>query len=551
MDKWFNKLFFAILLIGFLVRFLDGIRVPLFIDELPILYNVAHFAKHRTVIPIHFYYPTFFSYLITFPVMAVFGIFYLMSGYPLSGLLDAPWVGFLFDEKLSLMAHGGRLVSALLSTATIYLVIRFARQRFGSAAALLAGVILAIDPFGGRYVTYSRFCLPDATAVFLVTLGMILCFQYLRQGGRRTLHIAALVFGLAISTKYNAGMAVIPLMLTPLMRREAGWWKTVFVSGLCLLAGFLVGSPGWLLVPKQFADGYLFEARHMAAGHLGAHDIDWLWIFIRLWQLKTYILPFAVLAVGYAFIRREKEDILIIALIVPSVLYIGQFEKKSIHYFLFLFPMTALLMGRWAIAVWNRLSIQTWRWTFAVLCGIVFIVYPSYRMGLMIRRDMMKDNRILAQTWVEINVPKDTRIALDVITLRALIDADAAAERIETIKNANSPMWEEVRRYYSEKSTFRLMNIRQIWEDASALDTLKADYILASYENYGRFFTNTPQQIPDQSSPLYEEYHNKKAFYFALFDESNPAFRFVKAFDSIAGPEVKIYKRILPSDNPG
>ncbi len=540
-----DKPWIFIILLGLVIRVLDGVRIPLFIDEVPILYNVAHFVKEQTLIPTHFNYPTFFSYLIAIPVMAVFVLFYVVSGFPLSGLTDAPWMGFLFSSKLSLLAYGGRIVSLVFSLGTVYLIIRYGRRRFGLVAGLWAGIILCIDPFGGRFLAYSRYCLPDVTAVFLVTLGMVLCFQYLENGRGRALYLAALAVGLAISTKYNVGMAVIPLLLTPLIQREKKLWKTMALAGLLVAGGFLLGSPGWVLVPKKFIQGYLFEARHMAAGHLGAHDIDWIWVFVRLWGLKTYILPFAILAVGYSILKREKEDILILALIIPSFLVIGRFEKKSIHYFLFLYPMVALLMGRWISEMGRLIPTRMWKQVFTLACGLLFILYPSYRMGLMIRRDLMVDNRIAAQEWVQRNVPGGSTIVMDPLTLRNLMDVDTNAKTVEALKQTGSALWQEARRFYESKPAYRISSIRDIWEDQTSLDTLQADYVMVSYENYGRFFTDNPHQVPDAVSPLYGEYHRKKAFYFYLFDEHHHPFRHAKTFDTIAGPEVKIFKRAI------
>jgi len=544
-----DKRWIFIILLGLVIRVLDGVRIPLFIDEVPILYNVAHFVKEQTLIPTHFNYPTFFSYLIAIPVMTVFALFYVVSGYPLSGLTDTPWMGFLFSSKLSLLAYGGRIVSLVFSLGTIYLITRYGRRRFGPAAGLWAGMILCIDPFGGRFVAYSRYCLPDVAAVFLVALGMVFCFQYLENGRGRALYLAAVAVGLAISTKYNAGMAVIPLLLTPLIRREKKFWKTMILAGLLVAGGFLLGSPGWALVPKKFIQGYLFEARHMAAGHLGAHDIDWVWVFVRLWGLKTYILPFAILAVGYSILKREKEDILILALIIPSFLVIGQFEKKSIHYFLYLYPMVALLMGRWISEMGRLIPMRTWKQVFALACGLLFILYPSYRIGLMIRRDLMVDNRIAAQEWVERNVPRGLTIVIDPLTLRNLMDVDTNAKTVEALKQTGTALWQEARRFYESKPAYSISSIRDIWEDKASLDTLQADYVMVSYENYGRFFTDNPHQVPDALSPLYREYHRKKAFYFYLFDEQHHPFRHIKVFDTIAGPEVKIFKRVVSQDS--
>jgi hypothetical protein len=258
--------------------------------------------------------------------------------------------------------------------------------------------------------------------------------------------------------------------------------------------------------------------------------------------VKTYLLPVAVLSIGYSILKHEKEDILFLALVIPSFLYIGQFEKKSIHYFIFLYPMVALFIGRWVYAVWNRVHSPLGRYVFILICAFLFLVYPSYRTALMIRRDMMIDNRIAAEKWMNEAVPSGAHIVLDPLAFRNLIDLEESRARVEQIKNAGSPWWGEAQRFYEERSLYHIDSIREIWDDKTSLNRLQADYIAVSYENYGRFYTNAPHQIPDESSPLYEEYLQKKEFYHHLFGEKEHPFRLVKVFDSIAGPEVKIYK---------
>lgn len=546
-----TRVWMALLALAFVIRVLDGIRIPLFMDEAPILYNVAYFIKHKTLVPSHFSYPTFFSYLITLPVIALFLGTYLLSGFPLAGLTDAAWIGFLFDAKIPFLALAGRGVSLGVTLATIYLVFRHSRKRDGVFAAVIAGLILAVDPFGGRYVAYGRYCLPDVTSAFLVTLGMLSLYTFVDTHDRRRLFFAAAAIGLAISTKYNAGMAVIPVIGAFFMERSNRTFKTLLFTGLFLLGGFIVGSPGWILAPQKFIEGYLYEARHMADGHLGGHDVDWLWVFTSIWQVKTFMLPFAFGAVIYAFIKREKRDILFLLLLIPSFLYIGQFEKKAIHYFLFLYPALAMAMGRSLSALYNSVKNRGGR-TFVVVCAAgLFLIYPGYRMALMIKRDLMVDNRLQAQQWIEKNVASGASLLLDELSLRHLSNLDESGAKVESLKQAGSNHWQSAQAYFEKRPMYRIQSIRHVWEDARNLTQVEADYILASYENYGRFFIKDENKLPDPTSSLYEEFHRKKDFYFTLFDSTSHPYRMVEEFNTIAGPEVKIFKRSDNSEETG
>lgn len=544
MGRKLNHIGLILIFIALIIRVLDGFRSPLDMDEMPILYNVAHFFKDKTIIPAHFSYPTFFSYLIIFPVAALFLLYYLLAGYPLSGLFDLQWMSFLFSFKLSLLVHGGRFVSICFTLCTIYLVFHWGWKRFGLGAGLIAGFILALDPCCGRYVSYSRLCVPDVTAAFWVTLGMILCFEFVEKGRIKLLSVSAFVLGFAINTKYNAGMALIPLLAALVIKKEGRNWKTILSTGGSFVLGFLIASPGWLIVPHLYIDGYLLEARHMTEGHLGAHAVDWLWVYGYLKNCNTLILPIIMLAVGYSIFKHEKGDILFLLLIVPSFLYIGQFEKKAIHYFLFLYPTLALYIGRSVQILGKRIRSRIGMTLFIAVCSVLFVFNPLYRLSRMVRRDMMKDNRHSAEAWIEDTIPQGARIMVDRLTLQNLVDIEESQNQIRQFRASGSSFLVTVQQFYRERSAYRIVDIRDFWDDIEAFEKVNVNYIVISSSNYRRFFTANPNQIPGKSSPLYEEFHKKKTFYTNILEEDVHPYRLIKRFATIAGPEIRIYRHI-------
>jgi ethanolamine transporter EutH len=68
----------TILVTGFAIRIM-GYQSPIDMDERPMIMNVAHFASKQTIVPSHFQYPTFYSYLIT-PAIALYSLLLLLLG---------------------------------------------------------------------------------------------------------------------------------------------------------------------------------------------------------------------------------------------------------------------------------------------------------------------------------------------------------------------------------------------------------------------------------------------------------------------------------------
>ena len=538
-----------IILLALVIRLLDGFRVPIYMDEIPLLYNISHFISHKTLFPRHFGYPTFFSYLMFIPVVTLFVGYYLISGYPLSGLTDPQWMQFLFDHKLSLIVFGGRFVSLFLSILTMIIVYFWAKKRYGLGTGLIAVCILGLDPFGGHYVAFSRYALPEVTTAFLVTAGLLFCFEFLNNHQKEYLFLASFLIGLATSTKYNAGMAVIPLACVPFLVDKGRRWNVVLSSCGFFILGFVTGSPGWLINPNQFIQGYLSVNNLLTEGHIGDQGVDWLWIFAQIWQRDTYVLPIVFLTIGYAIYKHTREDIVFLLLIVPSFLYIGQLEKKSIHYFLFLYPILSLFMGRTTAIIGRKLRIPILRQFFVFLCLILFFVNPLFRISRMVYRDMILDNRIAAERWIQKEIPDESVILADPVIFRDLVDKDQALRDIKKIEFSGSHYLKEVKSYYENRPFYYIRNIRNYWDNPNSFSENPADYIVISSSNYHRFFIQDSSQIPDPESPLFRGYQIQKAFYQKIFSEGGHSLRLLRRFSGIAGPEVRIYQKQISAKN--
>ncbi|MBN1783269.1 glycosyltransferase family 39 protein [bacterium] len=526
---------------GVILRILDSWHVPVFMDELPILYNVAHFLNDRTLTPVHFNYPTFFSYLSVLPTICVFVVFYLFQGYPVSGLANGQWMGFLFEMHRDVLVFGGRIVSVLAFMGICLMIIRFQQKRLGFWPVFIALLMLSLDPLGGRFVTYSGYALPDTIAAFLVTWAMLLCFEYLETGNIRWIYLACFVTGLGISTKYNAGMAVIPVIVSLFMVRPEKTGRAVLIMGGLGLAGFLAGSPAVLWAPQRFIEGYIWESRHMAEGHLGGHDVNYWWVFKYIMSCKTWMLPWIVLSVFAALLRREKRDWVFLALLVPSFLVIGRFEKKAIHYFLFLYPLLALFAGETVSRFRSIIPGTILRRLFVFLMLFQFLVYPGYRICKMVRRDLTVDNRLLAETWIEKEIPSDSRIMLDPLMFSHLMPAEKSAGLQAAFNESGNPFRVHLDRYFEKKPVYRFFNIRNYWDKTDSLLWLPADYIVISGQNYQRFFVGDSARIPDSDSPLFRTFMDRRLFYRTVMTDTLH-FAPLAVFQGPAGPDIRIYR---------
>lgn len=169
---------------------------------------------------------------------------------------------FYFDhpENVARMILLGRLWSLVLGTATVWLVYLLARRLgFGRGTALLASLLLALYP---SHIIHSRFMTVNVPVAFWTILSFLALERWMRRPGFAGTMGVALTAGLALSSKYSAGLMLGVIVVAAFFRARGGGgpvrWKRFLgdsagVLGLTL-AVFLAGSPYIVLAFPEFME---------------------------------------------------------------------------------------------------------------------------------------------------------------------------------------------------------------------------------------------------------------------------------------------------------
>jgi 4-amino-4-deoxy-L-arabinose transferase-like glycosyltransferase len=127
---------------------------------------------------------------------------------------------------------------ALMGVATVWLLYAAVKRVAGEAAALLAGIVLALTPVA---VLMFRFNNPDALLVLLLTAGAYATARAVDDGRMRWLVLAGACVGFGFLTKMLQAFLVLPAFglawLVGAQRKR--------LLGLAVAAGSLVVSAGW------------------------------------------------------------------------------------------------------------------------------------------------------------------------------------------------------------------------------------------------------------------------------------------------------------------
>ncbi len=326
LENW--KPISVLMAVGLFIRLL-GISYGL-----PSAYNSTEYfiAKHalsfgarKTLEPLFFIYPTFYSYLIAglyglyFVVGLAVGIFADSADFALRFMLE--------PGSFYLLGRGLNVLFVLSSCVVLYCTIRsWLDSGWSFLIAMLLLFTYTIDEF-------SFWMIPDALLV-LGTVGVLFFIvkNQQRPSGLAEIIFASLICGLTVSTKYNAGFLVpawiVSLILNP-QENSRTRIKKVFIALIFVFTGFLIGSPYWLLSFPEFWTGFKMISSQARYAYNFETGIPYVWELQHL-IMAEWLLGFLLLAtIAYLCFRWSRHNLPFLIIVIPTFLYVGSWQRKD------------------------------------------------------------------------------------------------------------------------------------------------------------------------------------------------------------------------------
>jgi len=249
------------LVLAFILAAGLGLRLWNIDYGLPFVYSIdegSHFTSRAVEMfwqdldPGYYQNPAAYTYLI-------YGLFRVMYG-PLGSLFDLPFgnVTDQFDKNPTEMWIAARALAAVLCMAGVAATYWAARRLWGVREGLVAAALLA---FAFLPVAYSRVAVTDVGALMGVALALGLAVLAYEDGRMRYFAAAGAAAGLALSFKYTAGLALLPLAMAALARawpRRAR--RGAVVAGLAQALGGLALGVALAAVVFVALNPYLFDS---------------------------------------------------------------------------------------------------------------------------------------------------------------------------------------------------------------------------------------------------------------------------------------------------
>jgi hypothetical protein len=550
-----RRLAFALVAVALLitVQSIGALARPIHGDEIPMIRNLLVFGQDRTIVPVQFNYPPLFSYVLAGWVglvaawrWLVFGVHPVDFGY---GMYWAIGGSFEFSPELASL----RLLSVALTFALAWATYRLAGTAFGHREGLLAAFLLVASRL---LMERTALALPDVLTSVFATIAMVYTvrFQKVAETDRRAARLRWLVIagglaGLAAASKYN-GLLVLagPLLAVAMLAwsertRLVSWWRALgrgAAVGAAAVGAFLIAAPAVWLAPSAYWRGFRFEARHVREGQLSVDlgELPFGWIPIRLWQNEgllglVFLAGLIVALVGW----RRRINLVIAAPVVVAILVVGTWRYTSLHYLLWAWPLLAALAARAVIGATER-----WPRGRALQVAVAaLLIVPNVARSVRTTWDAARvpSNALLAERWVEANLPAGERVADDWYGVPTVWN-DGLREQYQVLLGRLEPWLSPKRAEALRRKPIFDGELGYLIEPPSAakVEAAQPDWLLVSTETE----PPTAEPLPGYRSPRLADLHRRLTDFHAHLRHGGQ-YRLACEFTVGPGPAVRIYRR--------
>ena len=408
---------------------------------LPFVYSIdegSHFTSRAVEMfwqdldPGYYQNPSAYTYL-------VYALFRVMYG-PLGFLFDLPFgnVTEQFDKNPTEMWIAARALAAVLCTAGVAATYWAARRLWGTREGLVAAALLA---FAFLPVAYSRVAVSDVGALMGVALALGFAVWAYEDGRVRFFAAAGAAAGLALSFKYTAGLALVPVAIAALARA----WPRRAPAGA--RRADLLGPLGGLALGVALA-GLLFVALNPYL--FGSLDAWWsdlrgqaevaadqpkpgqesggvsYYLDSLTWGLGWAAALAALVGAAVELRRNLVRGLMLVAVPLALFVYLSMQSRYFGRWLLPAYPALAMLaaLGLTRVSELIAMRVQTrrshgrrfrTRTAAALLAGLTVLVLvqplaADIRSAQVLGRD---DTRRQARDWIEAHYPPELRVAVE------------------------------------------------------------------------------------------------------------------------------------------
>lgn len=383
-------------------------------DELVVV-NIALKFGTGDLNPHFFRYPTFYMYFISF----FYGVYYLLGRVSGKYALLQDFVSEAVINRTNFFLID-RYISAFFGVATIYVVYKLTKSLFDDDTGLVSSFLMSLAYL---HVRDSHFGVTDVFMTFLVMCSIFYIIKCYKDGNIKNYIFAGIFGGLAMSTKYNGLLVIIPIFIVHylnIFNEKLRFVKLfldkriLFFIGVFVIA-FLFGTPFALLDYNKFISDVLFEMRHLHIGHGIDLGIGW-WYHLKfsLFLGLGWSLFFLSLVGIFVLMKKDIRKALIL-FSFPLCYYVlmGRGHSVFVRYVIPLIPFLCITAGLFITAISAKILFKFKKYKYLLMWSLaIFAVLPS--VNNIINFDKLltkKDNRLIVADWINEHIPGGSSIS--------------------------------------------------------------------------------------------------------------------------------------------
>ncbi len=306
----------------------------------------------------------------------------------------------LTEARVILLA---RCINTLLSTATLWFTYSIGKHADNRRVGQIAAGLLAVSML--HATNESRFALVDIPATFCVTLFLWIAFRARFSFSVLTFQTAVwlgIVAGVGFAVKFTTVFVCFSLLA--FIGTDHFYRRFATIIGVSTLT-FTLLCPYWfidLISPEWnlFFSDFWYEATHYHQGHFGListaesgglQRLVYLWVLLK-WGMGlplTLLVSFGVIRALVSLKNKVSTETLLLAFVIPYLLFIGIHKVKFARHLLILYPALTVLA---AIALTHLPN--------PVKFLFKFSRSPDVKDTLHLKEEVRTARRVLLEKWI-------------------------------------------------------------------------------------------------------------------------------------------------------
>lgn len=329
---------------------------------------------------------------------------------------------FIFGKNDVLFLFASRFLTALLGTASIYLVYEIGKRLFSKYTGLAAAFFLA---FNYRHVLSSHLALPDVPNGLVVLLVIFSCVMLLEKDSKLRYLICGLMVGFSFSMKYQI-FALFPFLFVHVVWviRRKNILRLIhpyFIFSLFLIPMiFIVLNPHFFIQIKEALPVVDYVSLRYGRGTFSFN----LYVLFFLYKWGIGVFPFLVICLGIIVgLFKYPVKTLLLLSYISIFLYIFLYYMRGgiyVRNFTTVMPLLMIFAGvgfMFLTSIFKKILNKNITVILSVLL-ILFINIDSIKNSSILSLSYIKPwNRDLLSKWAYQKIPNNSTIINETLGL--------------------------------------------------------------------------------------------------------------------------------------